>query len=59
MTIEKCPNCGSPFIQYDEITNECYCLEKNCNHRWLQKLNFDNINNPYLRTSIKRMGLRL
>ena len=51
--IENCPKCGSAFIQYDEATNECYCLEKSCNYRWTQELDFENISNPYLRTSIK------
>ncbi len=53
--IEHCPNCNSIFIQYDETNDECYCLEKDCNHRWKEDLDFHNIKNPYLRTSIKHI----
>lgn len=50
--VEACPECKSVFIQYDKITNECYCLEKNCNHRWKFNFDFNNIKNDYLRISI-------
>lgn len=53
--VERCEKCKSIFIQYDENNEECYCLEKNCNHRWKVELDFYNIKNPYLRTSIKRI----
>ncbi len=54
--IERCPECQSIFIQYDENTEECYCLEKACSHRWkMIELDFYNIKNPYLRTSIKHI----
>jgi len=52
---EICPKCKSIFIQYDENNDECYCLEKHCNHRWKEDLDFNNIKNPYLRTSIKHI----
>ena len=50
--MERCPQCESQFIQYNNVTGELYCLEKDCNHRWQQKLNYDKIKNDYLRTSI-------
>lgn len=53
--IERCPDCQSIFIQYDQNTDECYCLEKNCNRRWKEDLDFYNIKNPYLRISIKHI----
>jgi len=52
---ENCPKCQSLFIQYDQNTNECYCLEKGCGHRWDADFDFNNIKNPYLRTSIKHI----
>lgn len=52
--MEKCPKCKSRFIQYDNITKECYCLQKDCNYRWKEILNFNNIENMYLRVSIKK-----
>lgn len=56
--MEVCPNCESIFIQYDESNDECYCLEKDCNYKWKEEIDFNNINNiknPYLRTSIKHI----
>ena len=50
--VERCPKCGSIYIQYDRITGKCYCLIKSCNHRWEQELDFDNIKNAYLRATI-------
>lgn len=52
---ERCPQCNSIYIQYDENNDECYCLNKECNHRWPANLDFHDIKNPYLRTSIKRI----
>jgi hypothetical protein len=54
--IERCPMCRSLFIQYDENTDECYCLVKSCNHRWKMDIDFLNIKNPYLRNSIKHIS---
>ncbi len=54
--IERCPKCQSLFIQYDEVKDELYCLEKQCNNRWSSDIDdFYNIKNPYLRNSIKRI----
>lgn len=53
--MERCPQCNSIYIQYDENNDECYCLNKECNHRWPANLDFHDIKNPYLRTSIKRI----
>ncbi len=53
--IERCPHCHRIYIQYDETKDECYCLSKDCGHRWKVDLDFENIKNPYLRASIKRM----
>jgi hypothetical protein len=50
--LESCPKCKSIFIQYDENSDECYCLMKECNHNWSVDLDFSNIKNPYLRASI-------
>ena len=50
--IEKCPKCDSIFIQYNNATGQCYCLEKICQHKWYQKLDYDSIENNYLRCSI-------
>lgn len=49
--MEKCLKCGSIFIQYDNITEELYCLIRECMYRWKQKLR-EPIENIYLRTSI-------
>lgn len=49
---EYCPKCKSLFIQYDKCRDECYCLVKNCNHRWVFNYDFCNIKNSYLRISI-------
>jgi len=47
--IEKCPKCNSVFIQFDNITEECYCLVRDCEYRWKTgNLVFENM---YLRTS--------
>lgn len=53
--MEFCPRCNSIYIQYDENNDECYCLNRKCNNRWSAYLDFNNIRNPYLRTSIKRI----
>lgn len=53
--MERCPKCKSIYIQYDEYSDECYCLNKECGHRWEADFDFHNIKNPYLRTSIKRI----
>jgi hypothetical protein len=53
--VERCPKCKSIYIQYDEYSDECYCLNKECGNRWEADLDFHNIKNPYLRTSIKRI----
>jgi len=56
--IECCPICKSIYIQYDESYDQCYCLVRECGHRWEEDIDFDNlhqIRNPYLRTSIKRI----
>ena len=53
--VEHCPECGSFFIQYNENTNQCYCLEKKCNYIWEEDLDFKNIKNSYLRLSIKNI----
>ena len=56
--LEVCPRCNSIFIQYNEINDQCYCLEKNCNYRWEEDIDFENINkikNDYLRMSIRRI----
>ncbi len=50
---EKCPRCGSIFIQYDTIMKECYCLVRKCGHRWSYEIKDKwNIKNKYLRASI-------
>jgi len=51
--MERCPKCNSIYIQYDKFTEECYCLEKSCLHRWKMELNPDIIQNDYLRISIE------
>lgn len=53
--IERCPQCGGLFIQYDEDNDQLYCLEKSCSFRWAEDLDFYNIRNPYLRNSIKNI----
>lgn len=54
--IERCPDCGSIYIQYNESSDECYCLIKSCGKRWrYEDFDFHNIINPYLRNSIKRI----
>lgn len=52
--MEKCPKCGSIYIQFDKYSDECYCLIKNCNHRWKQLLIRDEIENDYLRLSMHK-----
>jgi hypothetical protein len=48
---EKCPKCGSIYIQYHKEIDECYCLVKDCCHKWKTNLDLSNIKNPYLRIS--------
>lgn len=50
--MEKCPKCGSIFIQLDNTLDQCYCLVKSCGYRWFQKLTRKSIKNIYLRTSM-------
>lgn len=53
--IEICPKCDSIFIQYNETTQECYCLEKKCNHRWKRE-SLKNIKNSFLKLSVGRIN---
>jgi len=56
--IECCPHCRSIYIQYNEDSDECYCLIRECGHRWKEDIDFSkiqSIKNPYLRTSIKHI----
>jgi len=50
--MEICPKCGTRFIQFSNITDECYCLVKKCNFRWFMHLIRNKIENIYLRTSM-------
>ena len=49
---ETCPKCGSIFIQFDNIFDQCYCLVKSCGHRWFQHLIRNELANDYLRTTM-------
>ena len=54
MNKEICPKCKSEFIQHDKYNNMLHCLEKKCNYKWVQKIDFKNIKNKYLRASIQK-----
>ena len=50
--MEACPKCRSVYIQFDNHTNECYCLVKDCGHRWKQSLIRNKVVNMYLRNTM-------
>jgi hypothetical protein len=52
--LETCLNCESIYIQFDNFTDECYCLIKSCGHHWFQHLIRDEIKNDYLRISMHK-----
>jgi hypothetical protein len=58
---EQCPSpkCNSVHIQYDSRIHQCYCLHRDCNHRWnpynAPDFDINNIQNPYLRASLNEI----
>lgn len=50
--IERCPKCGSQYVQYDSTTNECVCLIVDCGCRFIIHKAKKDILNDYLRISI-------
>ena len=57
--MEKCPRCGSIFIQFNNFTDECYCLVKDCRNHWKQSLIRDKIENNYLRITMLKKRVRM
>ena len=52
--MEKCPRCGSVYIQYEEANDTFHCLVKSCGARWVDSgIDLKHVNNIYLRASIK------
>lgn len=51
--IEKCPKCGSIYIQQDRVTKRLYCLIRECGHKWDMELpDRRKVKNAYLRVSM-------
>jgi len=52
---DKCPKCGSIFIEYNPCREEIHCLVKKCHYREhvdYSKIKDMKIDNIYLRTTI-------
>lgn len=53
---EKCPKCGSIFIQWNG--NRFECLVRICRHKWLNwprgPKSYEELENPHLRASLPR-----
>jgi hypothetical protein len=53
---EKCPKCGSVFIEWNSFCRCWYCLERKCHHKWTVwpegPKTYNEIKNPYLRLSL-------